>query len=184
MYNILKQKNKAINIYRQKEGFQENPADLEYEKKLEELNSNFINNNEILLDISKDDIISTKYNYDNNNNNDRLTQLLNENENKKKKIDLLNNKIKSLNNLENKSIKTNYNNINSLINIRNTNGNTNINTTTTTSTNINTNNNRVKFGKVAIGLLKKRERRLFNMVIRGDFLFPQKSLIIRRKIIY
>ena len=137
LYNILKQKNKAINIYRQKEGLQENPADLEYEKKLEELNMNFINNNELLLDISKDDIINTKYNYD-NKNKDRLSQLMSHNENNKKKIDILHNKIKSLNPLDTKSITTNYTNVNIIDN-----GNNNISTNTNINSrikNIKTNN--------------------------------------------
>ena len=122
LYNILKQKNKTISTFRQKEGVQENPIDAEYEKKLEELNMNFINNNELLLNLSKDDIINTKYNYENNNNNDRLTQFINNNENNKKRIDILNNKIKSLNPEENINIK---NNSDSVLNNGNTNTNNN-----------------------------------------------------------
>ena len=132
LYNILKQKNKIISIYRQKEGFTDNSLDNEFEKKLEELNLNFLNNNELLLDFSKDDLINTKYNYENNNINinssDRLNQLMTDNEKNKKKIDLLNNKIKSLNQNDNKNIKSN-------------NGNTNNNNATNTTNRININKN-------------------------------------------
>ena len=112
LYNILKQKNKIISIYRQKEGFTDNSVEDEFEKKIEELSLNFINNNGLFLDISKDDIINTTYNYDNinlnlnTNNNTKLTQLISDNEMNKKKIDFLNNKIKSLNNqVDNKNTK-------------------------------------------------------------------------------
>jgi hypothetical protein len=119
LYNILKQKNKIISIYRQKEGFTDNSLDIEFEKKLEELNLNFLNNNELLLDFSKDDLINTKYNYENNNVNinsgDRLNQLMTDNEKNKKRIDLLNNKIKSLNQNDNKSIKVNNGNNNNIV---------------------------------------------------------------------
>ena len=123
LYNILKQKNKTISTFRQKEGVQENPMDAEYEKKLEELNMNFINNNELLLNLSKDDIINTKYDYDNNSNNDRLTQFINNNENNKKRIDILNNKIKSLNPEENINIKNNNDSVLNNGNINNNNNN-------------------------------------------------------------
>ena len=135
LYNILKQKNKIISIYRQKEGFTDNSLDNEFEKKLEELNLNFLNNNELLLDFSKDDLINTKYNYENNNINintdDRLNQLITDNEKNKKKIDLLNNKIKSLNQNDNKNIKAN-----------NGNNNNNNATNSTNRFNITKNNNR------------------------------------------
>ena len=121
LYNILKQKNKIISIYRQKEGFTDNSLDIEFEKKLEELNLNFLSNNEMLLDIGKDDSINTKYKYENiNANGDRLTQLFTDNEKNKKKIDIINSKIKSLNQYDNKNIK-NDNNTNG----NNTNGNNN-----------------------------------------------------------
>ena len=123
LYNILKQKNKIISIYRQKEGFTDNSVDIEFEKKLEELNLNMLNNNGLLLNISKDDdIITTAYKYDNmspksinNTNNNKLTQLILDTEKNKKKIDVLNKNIKSLNPVENKNIKvvnitTNINN--------------------------------------------------------------------------
>ena len=114
LYNILKQKNKIISIYRQKEGFTDNSLDIEFEKKLEELNLNFLNNNEMLLDMDKEDVINTNYKYENNNpNGDRLTQLFNDNEKNKKKIDIINNKIKSLNQIDNKNNK-NDNNVNKI----------------------------------------------------------------------
>ena len=114
LYNILKQKNKIISIYRQKEGFTDNSLDIEFEKKLEELNLNFLNNNEMLLDMDKEDVINTNYKYENNNpNGDRLTQLFNDNEKNKKKIDIINNKIKSLNQIDNKNNK-NENNVNKI----------------------------------------------------------------------
>ena len=81
LYNILKQKNKIISIYRQKEGFTDNSLDVEFDKKLEELNLNFMNNNEMLMDFSKDDIINTRYNYEiKNNDGDNLSQLITDNE--------------------------------------------------------------------------------------------------------
>ena len=128
LYNILKQKNKIISIYRQKEGFTDNSVDIEFEKKLEELNLNMLNNNGLLLNISKDDdIITTAYKYGNMNpkginnsnniNNNKLTQLILDTEKNKKKIDVLNKNIKSLNPVENKNIKVvnNTNNINNKI---------------------------------------------------------------------
>ena len=125
LYNILKQKNKIISIYRQKEGFTDNSIDVEFEKKLEELNLNFINNNGLLLNLSKDDdIINTTYNYENTNNNNKLTQLIFETEKNKKRIDILNKNIKSLNNVESKNIKI-----------------------TNNSNNPNTNSNKIKINK-------------------------------------
>ena len=137
LYNILKQKNKIITIYRQKEGFTDNSLDTEFEKKLEELNINFLTNNELLLDFSKDDMINTRYNYENMNinSNDRLSQLMTDNEKNKKRIDLLNNKIKSLKQYDNINIKTttdtksnNSNSNNSIINNRMKISNNNIKT--------------------------------------------------------
>ena len=112
LYNILKQKNKIISIYRQKEGFTDNSIDDEFEKKLEEFNLNFMNNNELLLNISKyDNILDTNYNYDNMNNSSKLTQLLADNDKNQKRIDILNSKIKSLNQNDNKNLKANNSNI-------------------------------------------------------------------------
>ena len=125
LYNILKQKNKIISIYRQKEGFTDNSIDVEFEKKLEELNLNFINNNGLLLNLSKDDdIINTTYNYENTNNSNKLTQLIFDTEKNKKRIDILNKNIKSLNNVESKNIKI-----------------------TNNSNNPNTNSNKIKINK-------------------------------------
>ena len=125
LYNILKQKNKIISIYRQKEGFTDNSIDVEFEKKLEELNLNFMSNNGLLLNLSKDDdIINTTYNYENTNNSNKLTQLIFETEKNKKRIDILNKNIKSLNNVESKNIKI-----------------------TNNSNNPNTNSNKIKINK-------------------------------------
>ena len=56
LYNILKQKNKIISVYKQKEGINDNNSiDFEFEKKMEEFNINFINNNELLSDITNED---------------------------------------------------------------------------------------------------------------------------------
>ena len=141
LYNILKQKNKIISLYRQKEGFTDNALDVEFDKKLEELNLNFLNNNELLLDISKDEPINTKYNYENMNinNNDRLTKLLSDNEQNRKKIDILNNKIKSLNQFDTKSTNKKLIN-NKTNNINNTNNNNNTTNKILLSKNLNNNN--------------------------------------------
>ena len=148
LYNILKQKNKIITIYRQKEGFTDNSLDVEFEKKLEELNLNFLNNNELLLDISKDDTITNKYNYENinTNNNDKLTKLLSDNEQNRKKIDILNNKIKSLNQFDTKSVtkKTTNNKSN---NNNNNNNNILANTNNIINSNSNNNNNKIIISK-------------------------------------
>ena len=144
LYNILKQKNKIINSYKQKEGNKNiSVADDEFDKKLDELNMNFINNNELLLNISKNDDIlttNTRYNYDNFNinNNDKLNQLISDNEKNKKRIDLLNNKIKTLNESDNKNIISN-----NLIskNILNNNLTNNNYISDNIVSNINTNNN-------------------------------------------
>ena len=141
LYNILKQKNKVISLYRQKEGFTDNALDVEFDKKLEELNLNFLNNNELLLDISKDEPINTKYNYENMNinNNDRLTKLLSDNEQNRKKIDILNNKIKSLNQFDTKSTNKKLIN-NKTNNINNTNNSNNTTNKILLSKNLNNNN--------------------------------------------
>ena len=141
LYNILKQKNKIINMYRKKEGNANNIVDDEFEKKIDELNMKFVNNNELLLNISKnDDISSTKYNTENYNinNNDKLNQLISDNEKNKKRIDLLNNKIKTLNESDNKNIISN-----NLIskNILNNNLTNNNYISDNIVSNINTNNN-------------------------------------------
>ena len=54
LYNIIKQKNKIISVYKQQDGITDN-MDFEFEKKMEEFNLNFINNNELLADITNDD---------------------------------------------------------------------------------------------------------------------------------
>ena len=74
LYNILRQKNKIISVYKQQEGIIDNNSiDFEFEKKMEEFNLNFINNNELLTDITNDDFILPKmYNIDYSKNLDKL----------------------------------------------------------------------------------------------------------------
>ena len=69
LYNILKQKNKIISVYKQQEGINDNSSlDFEFEKKMEEFNLNFINNNELFTDIANDDLaLHNIYNVDYNN---------------------------------------------------------------------------------------------------------------------
>ena len=177
LYNILKQKNKIISIYRQKEGFTDNSLDVEFEKKLEELNLNFVNNNELLLDISKDDVINTKFNYDTTSitNNDRLNKLITDNEQNRKRIDVLNNKIKSLNQFDSKNIKKNANNNTSNVNNKNNNNNGSNNNKIIISKNLNNNSikspqkkengetNNVKYGnswRILVSPKKKEEKEI------------------------
>ena len=69
LYNILKQKNKIINVYKQQEGINDNNSlEFEFEKKIEEFNLNFINNTELFNDITNDDIIIPKMPFMNFNN--------------------------------------------------------------------------------------------------------------------
>ena len=170
LYNILKQKNKVISIYRQKEGFTDNSLDTEFEKKIEELNLNFLNNNQLLLDISKDEPISmsNKYNYDNlTSNNDKISKLLLDNEQKRKQIDLINTKIKSLNQFDtkntNKKANSNNNNNNTNNNINNNINNNNINKIILPNKKENgeTSNNNVKYGnswRILVSPKKKEEK--------------------------
>ena len=74
LYNILKQKNKIINVYKQQEGIIDNNSlDFEFEKKIEEFNLNFINNTELFNDIANDDIIIPKmYNMNLTNSLDKI----------------------------------------------------------------------------------------------------------------
>ena len=68
LYNILKQKNKIISVYKQQDGINDN-IDFEFEKKMEEFNLNFINNNELLAEITNDDYSLPKmYNIEIRNN--------------------------------------------------------------------------------------------------------------------
>ena len=123
LYNTIKQKNKIINIFKLKEGIIDNCNDIEFEKKLEGMkvslsqenihflnNNNFINSNnkDILFDLSKDDILNNNntFNIGNKKNNEKINQnidkLITDNEENKMKIEILNNKIKSLDQLEKK----------------------------------------------------------------------------------
>ena len=69
LYNILKQKNKIISVYKQQDGINDNTSiDFEFEKKMEEFNLNFINNSELFTDITNDDFaLPNMYNIDYNN---------------------------------------------------------------------------------------------------------------------
>ena len=69
LYNILKQKNKIISVYKQQDGINDNTSiDFEFEKKMEEFNLNFINNSELFTDITNDDFaVPNMYNIDYNN---------------------------------------------------------------------------------------------------------------------
>ena len=69
LYNILKQKNKIISVYKQQEGINDSSSlDFEFEKKMEEFNLNFINNSELFTDIANDDLVLHNiYNVDYNN---------------------------------------------------------------------------------------------------------------------
>ena len=73
LYNILKQKNKIISVYKQQDGIIDNNSiDFEFEKKMEEFNLNFINNNELLADITNDELDLPKMlNIEYNNNLDK-----------------------------------------------------------------------------------------------------------------
>ena len=119
LYNTIKQKNKLINIFKIKEGIIDNCNDNEFEKKLEGMKislsqenmhllnntfSNNINNKDLLFDLSKDDLInSNTFNISNKKNiNQSIDKLINDNEENKIKIEILNNKIKSLDQFEKK----------------------------------------------------------------------------------
>ena len=134
LYNTIKQKNKIINIFKIKEGIIDNCNDIEFEKKLEGMkvslsqenihfmNNTFNNNNnkDLTFDISKDELInSNTFNMGNKKNSDKINQsidkLINDNEENKMKIEMLNNKIKSLDQIEKKYFEF----------IKNSNSNTN-----------------------------------------------------------
>ena len=118
LYNTIKQKNKIINIFKIKEGIIDNSSDFELEKKLEGMKaslsqenihymSNIFNNKDLLFDTSKDELMnSNTFNLGNKKNSDKINQsidkLITDNEENKMKIELLNNKIKSLDQIEKK----------------------------------------------------------------------------------
>ena len=105
LYTILKQSNKIINLFKQRGGIKDNSLLKELDK-LEELNINFMNNtlnnnNEENLDDENDDMEreSTWYNKNNISRgiNPSIDKLMTDNEENKKRIEILNNKIRSLN---------------------------------------------------------------------------------------
>ena len=76
LYNILKQKNKIISVYKQQEGIIDNNSlEFEFEKKMEEFNLNFINNNELFADIANDDFVLPNMNKIDYINNDNLNKI-------------------------------------------------------------------------------------------------------------
>ena len=104
LYTILKQKNKIINIFKQKGVTIDKSIEKEFEK-LEELNMNFMNNTfnsnkEILLNYAKEDMENISFNNDISNfsTNPSIDKLMTDNEENKKRIEMLNSKIRSLNN--------------------------------------------------------------------------------------
>ena len=106
LYNILKQKNKIISVYKQKEGINDNNSiDFEFEKKMEEFNINFINNNELLADITNEDFDLPKiYNTNNIENNINIIE-----ENDNKSLGLIESRYLQLTKEENKKNDINNN---------------------------------------------------------------------------
>ena len=107
LYTILKQKNKIINIFKQKGVTIDKSIEKEFEK-LEELNMNFMNNTfnnnkEILLNYAKEDMENISFNNDitNFSINPNIDKLMTDNEENKKRIEMLNSKIRSLNQNQN-----------------------------------------------------------------------------------
>ena len=105
LYTILKQSNKIINIFKQRGGIRDNTILKEFDK-LEELNINFMNNTlnnnkDENLDDENDDMEreSTWLNRNTINRgiNPSIDKLMTDNEENKKRIEMLNNKIRSLN---------------------------------------------------------------------------------------
>ena len=120
LYDILKQKNQIIGIYRQKEiGFNNDKIkEKEFRQKKEDLSLENNNNIRPLSDISKEGTLNNTYNCDNNTKNNKLTQIVSLED----EINISKNKISSLNNrynLNNNSRDNSYpnnNNANNLIN--------------------------------------------------------------------
>ena len=117
LYNTIKQKNKIINIFKIKEGIIDNSSDFELEKKLEGMKaslsqenihymSNTFNNKDLLFDTSKDELMNSNTFNLGKKNSDKINQsidkLITDNEENKMKIEMLNNKIKSLDQIEKK----------------------------------------------------------------------------------
>ena len=127
LYTILKQKNKIISIFKQKGGVIDSSIESEFEK-LEELNMNFMNNTfnnnkELLLNYVKDDMPNTSYNNENMDKkirfNSNIDKLMTDNEENRKKIEMLNGKIKSLSQVDDnfsEYTKTNNNNLVKVVN--------------------------------------------------------------------
>ena len=122
LYNILRQKNKIIEVYKQQLGIVDNNfIDIEFEKKLEEFNLNFINNSELFADIANDDFSLQKMNildynsftnFENNKIKEKIEQIMNQNfDNENKDININNNLLDKDNNKDKKSfglIETKY----------------------------------------------------------------------------
>jgi len=103
LYTILKQSNKIINMFKQKGGIRDNSILKEFDK-LEELNINFMNNTlnqnkDDNLDDTNEDSESTWFNKSSIGRgiNPSIDKLMTDNEENKKRIEMLNNKIRSLN---------------------------------------------------------------------------------------
>ena len=100
LYTILKQNNKIINIFKQKAGAIDNTILKEFDK-LEELNIKFMNNsfnnNRDDNDANDDMESSTSYNISSRSLNPSIDKLMTDNEENKKRIEMLNYKIRSLN---------------------------------------------------------------------------------------
>ena len=108
LYNILKQKNKIISVYKQQEGINDNSSlDFEFEKKMEEFNLNFINNNELFTDIANDDLVLHNiYNVDYNNmeKDDKSLGLI-----ESRYLQIMNEENRPNPNISNNNIKNNIN---------------------------------------------------------------------------
>jgi hypothetical protein len=136
LYNILKQKNKIISVYKQQEGIIDNNSlEFEFEKKMEEFNLNFISNNELFTDITNDDFVLPNMNkIDYNINNDNL----NKND---KPLDLIESRYLQIMKEENNNNAKNNNNINIINSEKNKNLKIFFSDVTTQCDNNNNNNN-------------------------------------------
>ena len=120
LYNTIKQKNKIINIFKIKEGIIDNCNDTEFEKKLEGMKvclsqenihfmNNTFNNKDQLFDTPKDEFLNSNTFKVNKSNNEKINlsidKLITDNEENKMKIEMLNNKIKSLDQIEKKYLE-------------------------------------------------------------------------------
>ena len=140
LYNILKQKNKIISVYKQQDGINDNTSiDFEFEKKMEEFNLNFINNSELFTDITNDDFaLPNMYNIDYNNLEkedkslglieSRYLQIMKEENKTNNNVNNNNNKDSNIKEKEKSYVNSRRNNIkNSLITFKNKKEEKNIN---------------------------------------------------------